>query len=235
MQEQDLATQPDGAGTDWSDRGAADGPVAFRAVIRTAVEGAQTGGLAPGSRCASLVLGLLSAGDATGTGPLLVTLMETKNHREWFQASSQTSSFDFMEAYGHAFVAAFLEAAAAFGSDTRTVDDLLAEGSATDELPWRGALVAIERLPPAGITMPTLDGGQGRPRFVIFQYVVSLGIVSFKRTSGVKIDSGRRQQFPRGSSVHPCESGRWVVGPPLGPALDPGNGRPQLGRRDRRE
>ena len=187
MQEQGPVPPTDVLAARWGVRGASDGPLAFRAVVRATVEGSATNSRAPGSKCAALILGRLGSGDASAIVPILGTLIETANHDEWFEASYRTSSFDFMGAYRDAFIGGFLEAGAVFAGDDRTIEDVLAEGSATDELRWRGALVAVERLPPAGVTMPRSDRGHGQPSFVVYQYVVSLGLVSFKRSSGVKM------------------------------------------------
>lgn len=187
MPQEHRATQPDALVARWSARGASDAPVAFRAVVRTTAEGAKRTDQTPGGQCAAVILDRLSAGDVSAAGRILGTLMETANHDEWFEASYHTPSFDFMEAYGQAFLAGFLEAAAVFGADDRTVEDILAEGSATDEVRWRSALAAVERIPPTGVTMPSSGRVLGAPRFVMYQYVVSLGIVSFKRSSGVKM------------------------------------------------
>jgi len=170
----------------WRVRAVADGPVAFRAIVRAVEDDANSTAKTPGRLCAALILHGLYAGEERSTR-LLAQLMETANHSEWFEASRHVSSFDFMTAYGEAFLPAFVDAARQFGTDDRTVQDLLAEGSPTDELRWRGALAAVEQLPPDGVVMPRSDGGRGRPRFVVYQYCVSLGIVTFKRTSPVKM------------------------------------------------
>jgi hypothetical protein len=186
MQEQDHAGQPDALVTRWSTRGAADAPVALRAVVRAVAEGSGNASLTPGSRCAGMILERLSAGDVSAVVGILGAMMETANHKEWFAVAYGTPSLEFMRAYAKAFVSGFLDAAGVFAADGRTVEDELAEGSAIDEIRWRGALFAVEEMPPAGVTMPA-PAHQSKPTFVVYQYCVSLGIVSFRGTSGIKV------------------------------------------------
>ena len=113
--------------------------------------------------------------------------MQTAND-EWDRASYATASNAFMEAYAESFVGQFLDEATKFASDTGTVEDYLKQGRIAAEQRWRDALatVWITSVGTGTSPSPARASVQAGPRFVVYQYCISIGILSFKRSSGVK-------------------------------------------------
>lgn len=184
-----LGAQPDEESVleTWRERGLVDAPIAFRAAIRGMVEGAEGARSDPANQCAVVLIGYLARGDSSSALPILALVIETANHEDWHRSFS-TASGAFMEAYAASFVGQFLDESARFASDSGKVEDYLKHGRLADEQRWRDALAAVW-LTSVGKGTSQSSGSasaQAGPRFVVYQYCISVGILSFKRSSGVK-------------------------------------------------
>jgi hypothetical protein len=170
----------------WEERATVDGHVAFRAIIRAVIEGAEGHGETPDRKAAANLFAWTVAENADALAPALGSLMETVNHDDWFTALVASPSGDFMAAYGAAFVEAYHAAALDFRG-AGTVGDYLGE-PAPAELRWRAALHALwATLSAANAAVATPQRVIGSPTYVVYHYCISLGIVSFKRSSGIKV------------------------------------------------
>jgi hypothetical protein len=171
----------------WRRRAETDAPSAFRAVVRAAIEGAEGAEDSPGNQSAAIIFGLLTQGDPAGLAPVLARLIVAVN-RDDFAAESDPDPEQSMGAYGLVFIEQFFEAGEAFRKSTGSVGDFLDAGSREEERVWRNALAAIAPSV-SGTAQPRVSPSNGvvaAPRLVVYQYCVSLGIVSFKRSSGIK-------------------------------------------------
>ena len=163
-------------------------------MLRPAVErvlGEQKQFVAVDRQASAVLFGWTKDGAQDSLEPALVALLAIVNRDEWSTAFADGSVGSYAAAYRDAFLAAYLEAAADFRAAVGTVADFLARPSA-EERPWRrglGTLWATMSGPSAdlapstaGILPPPADG----TRYVVFQYCISIGIMSFKRSSGIK-------------------------------------------------
>lgn len=171
----------------WGERGRADGPIAFRAVLRAVIEGAEGQGDAPDQMAAAFVFKWTVDGDTNGLAGALAHMAETVNADQWNIAAAARPSVPYRSDYRAAFVDAYLAASVDFRAGTATVGEYLGVPTPA-EGPWRTALTALWVMThAAGATPATASQRTEQPRLVVFHYCVSLGIVSFKRSSGVKV------------------------------------------------
>ena len=170
----------------WEERGRADGPIAFRTIVRAVIEGAEGKGDAPDQKAAANLWAWTVGGNPDALGSALGCLAETVNRDHVVTALATSPSGTFVSNY----IAAFAEAYHAATVDFRaaaTVGDYLGVPTAEEDR-WRAALSALWVTIDATNTTPnTSRHGTEMPRLVVFHYCVSLGIVSFKRSSGVKV------------------------------------------------
>lgn len=173
----------------WRRRAVIDAPSAFRAVVRATVEGAEGAEDSPGNQAAAVIFGLLTQGDLPRLTAVLAQLMVAANRDDFAAVPGSSGPEESMGAYARPFVEFFLEASDRFRDSTGTVGDFLDGGSREEERVWRTALATIA---------PTMFGraeaypgssprATAAPRFVVYHYCVSLGIVSFKRSSDIKL------------------------------------------------
>lgn len=169
----------------WKERARADATTAFRAIVRANIEMVECGSGTPDGAAAGALLMFTSKGDtedvATGLGFLLDPII----YDYWPPGSAASGSFDVMSAYINAFLAAY-DAAAKDFRRAPTVGDFLGE-VAPEEARWRRSLYASGLKGLANTPATSPPHAADKPRLVVFQYCVSLGIVSFKRSSGVKV------------------------------------------------
>jgi len=166
----------------WAARGRADAPVFFRAVVRATIEGAEGAENQPGNQLAAIVFAGLAGHHLDVISPALGAMLEQANHDEWVAERADDVSGEIMKPYGDAFLSALVDAGNTFGSTSgTTVAAFLAGGPQGEELRWRLALAAVQ---PEALGART---ARGSPRFVVFQYCISLGIVTFRRSSAVKV------------------------------------------------
>ena len=125
----------------------------------------------------------------SGLSAILIGLILEANREDFAAASSSPDAGDFMGSYGRAFVRHFMEAGEAFRDSTGNVGDFLDAGSREEERIWRTALAAVvPRVLGTAQSRPSPStGATAAPRFVIYHYCVSLGIVSFRRSSAIKL------------------------------------------------
>lgn len=181
---------PDHTLAGWHQKGAADADHAFHAVIRGFIAGAEGAEDDPTNLCAATIFGRLAGEDFDGVAALLGSVVARANADEW-RFAAPTAPTGFIDAYTGGFLDAFLAASVAFRSGVRTVGEYLADGSPADEVRW---LSAMSQVWVAEAGQPGRRQVHGPARLVIFQYCISLGLVSFKRSSGVKV-------IPAGGSV----------------------------------
>ena len=76
-----LADQPDDESVveTWREQGVTDAPIAFRAVVRGMVEGAEGARTDPGNQCAVVFIGYLANGDSQSALRIVALLMQTAN------------------------------------------------------------------------------------------------------------------------------------------------------------
>jgi hypothetical protein len=170
----------------WKERARVDGLALFRAAVRAHMEVAAGRADAPDRAAAEALLRMTFGDDTQAVATMIGLLMEPINHDDWTAALAGSSSADFMFAYGKALLEAYAAAAAAFRA-APTIDDFLGE-PIPEEGRWRAGLhafgvQALSASAPATVQQRAAD----LPRLVIFHYCVSLGIVSFKRSSGIKV------------------------------------------------
>jgi hypothetical protein len=173
----------------WRSRAILDAPIAFRAMMRAVEESPEGASAQPDVACAAAILGGLVSGTSQSILPALAQVMETANHDDWWRDSFRTVTYGYMNAYGAAFMESFGSEAEKFAADARSIEDLLAEGLIADEARWRGALAAVWLTTPGlgPSSRSALGSATSGSSFVVYQYCISLGIVSFKRYSGVKV------------------------------------------------
>jgi len=181
---------PDQTLKTWHQKGASDATTAFRAVIRGVVNGAEGSRADPSNLCAVTIFGRLASDDLDGVAAALGSVVARANAEEWRFAAADAPA-GFIDAYTEGFLDGFLASSVAFRAGDATVGDYLAKGSPADEVRW---LSAMSQVWVAEVGQPGRSHAQGPARLVIFQYCVSLGLVSFKRSSGVKV-------IPAGGSV----------------------------------
>jgi hypothetical protein len=151
-------------------------------------DGAEGTGDAPDQKAAANLWAWTVGGKREILGDALGCLAETVNRDRAKTELVSDPSGTLLSSYIAAFVDSYDAATADFRAATTTIGDYLG-APAPEESCWRDALGAL------WVTMTAPDtvaggAGQGREaqaRFVVFHYCVSLGIVSFKRSSGVKV------------------------------------------------
>jgi hypothetical protein len=174
----------------WRARGEADAPIAHRAITRSIF---QYGQGTPGYRVAHAIIeaygrdmkrlmpGVASVAPSPDRLRLLTQLVADANQTQWM-AEFLGAPDDFMVLYRDGFVHA--------------LDEIMANWAVTPTKPGTDPdLVAEEERWAVGLGMGELVRHEavGGPTFVIYQYCISVGILSFKRSSGVKV-------IPPGSS-----------------------------------
>ncbi len=170
----------------WEARGRADGPIAFRTIVRAVKDGAEGSGDAPDQKAAANLWAWTVAGNSDALGEALGYLAETVNRDRVASALATNPSGTFVSDYIAAFVGAYDAATVDFRA-AATVGDYLGV-AAPEEDCWRAALRALwVTMSPSDTIRGSARQGPGAPRLVVFHYCVSLGIVSFKRSSGVKV------------------------------------------------
>jgi hypothetical protein len=87
-------------------------------------------------------------------------------------------------AYRASFLTTYLAAAADFRAAVGTVADFLAQ-SESEERPWRDGLGSLWATM-SGASPAIAPPDPNAPRYVVYQYCVSIVIMSFKRSSGIK-------------------------------------------------
>lgn len=175
----------------WRHRALADAPSAFRAVVRATIEGAEGASEDRGNQCAATIFGCLAGGDTESALAIVAEVVRVANHDEWFAASIGSPSHGYIGAYLEAFADRLLGLAMDFSQRKGTVGEYLEAGSPAEELKWRAAFSAVG----AALTapdrpvrsLPSHEQETSEPRFVVYQYCISVGILSFKRSSGVKM------------------------------------------------
>ncbi len=180
----------EGVKSTWVERGRTDGPIAFRAIVRATIEGAESRKDQPDQQAAAVLFAWTKDEVQDSLAPALAALAGIVHHDAWSTAFADGSTGAFAAAYRESFLTAYLAAASDFRAAVSTVADFLAQ-PASEERPWRDGLGSLwatmagsstamatsAAIPPA----PT-DGS----RYVVYQYCVSIGILSFKRSSGIK-------------------------------------------------
>jgi hypothetical protein len=170
----------------WEERGRADGPLALRAIIRAFTERVGGQGDAPDQMSGALLFSWTVGGNTDALADALGRLADTANHDQVVTALASSPSGTLVSSY----VSAFLEAYRAATDDFRaaaTFDDYLGL-PAPEEDRWRAALGAFwATRNSAHTTLETSRHTSETTRLVVFHYCVSLVIVTFKRSSGVKV------------------------------------------------
>jgi hypothetical protein len=141
-------------------------------------------------------MGSVANGNGALVSKMLGEIAERANHDSFMQEFHKTGSDLFIRPYSDGFADGFRGAAETFGASSSTVGDFLLKGSETKEAQWRFALAVVEfdvlgpvsaqSHEPARHELARSERSSGPTRYVAFQYCVSLGIVSFKRSSGIK-------------------------------------------------
>jgi len=180
----------------WEKRARADGTAAFRATLRAHVEMTEGGSDTPDGAAAGALLMFTSKGDTEDAATVLFFLMEPVILDDLSPAIAASGSIGLMSTYTKAFEAAYHAAAKDFRA-APTVGDFLGE-VAPEEARWRGRLYAYGAKALANTPATSPPYAPDKPRLVVFHYCVSLGIVSFKRTSGIKVIPPGRSRFLAG-------------------------------------
>jgi hypothetical protein len=181
----------------WEKRGRADGTTAFRAILRAHTEMVECGRDTPDGAAAGALLGFTLKGDTQDVSLMIGSLMAPIINDHWSASGAADKSIPATLAYAREVKAAYHAAVKDFAALPTTVGDFLGEAT-PDEAPWRRSLYAygVKALANTPATSP--PHAADKPRLVVFHYCVSLGIVSFKRTSGIKVIPPGRSRFLAG-------------------------------------
>ena len=143
-------------------------------------EGAETG---PGNRLSAVVLGSLASGQMEFVTNVLAEVGARANQAAFKAERKRTDSPEFLREYMVGLTEGFLSLARVFSTTSdSTVGDFLTGGDENDEARWRLALAFTE-----SSILEAEESARVAPRLVIFQYCISIGVLSFKRSSGVKV------------------------------------------------
>src|SRR6185312_14601955 len=101
----------EGLKSTWAERGRTDGPIAFRAVVRATIEGAESRKDQPDEQAAAVLFAWTRDDAQDSLTPGLGALVEIVHRDEWSTVADRSSSA-YAAAYREAFVASYLAAAA---------------------------------------------------------------------------------------------------------------------------